>query len=109
VLTFSPVKNARERLRELMELYWQGLHRPVHFFPRTSWAYFEAGLDDIPWRVRAVWEGSRRDESNGRGECEDLYYQLAFRGADPLDEEFKALARAIFGPMREAMQEEPLQ
>jgi exodeoxyribonuclease V gamma subunit len=108
VLTFSPVRDARKRLCELLDLYWQGLHRPLHFFPRTSWAYIDAGLDDIVWKVRSVWEGSKREESGGRGECEDLYYQLAFRGIDPLDDEFKTLARSVFGPMKDAMGEQPL-
>jgi exodeoxyribonuclease V gamma subunit len=108
VLTFLPVADARERLSELLELYWRGLHRPLHFFPRTSWAYVEAGDDEIAGRVRAVWEGSRWEESEARAECEDPYYQLAFRGIDPLDDEFKALARALFTPMRAAMREEAL-
>jgi exodeoxyribonuclease V gamma subunit len=108
VLTFAPLKDAREQLCELLRLYWQGLHRPLHFFPRTSWAYLDAAVDDIPWKVRVIWEGSRHDESTGRGERDNPYYQLAFRGIDPLDDEFKALAGAVFGPMRAAMKEEPL-
>ncbi|HZN24432.1 MAG TPA: exodeoxyribonuclease V subunit gamma [Burkholderiales bacterium] len=108
VLTFSPVENPLQKLSALADLYWRGLHGPIHFFPRTAWMYVNTDSDDIISRVRSVWQGSSYDEDAPRGECEDPYYKLAFRGIDPLDAEFTALARAIFGPMRAAMTEKPL-
>jgi exodeoxyribonuclease V gamma subunit len=105
VLTFKPVEDARERLAELVALYWQGLHRPLHFFPRSAWARAKGDSDS---QVRTVWEGSKYNEDEARGERDDPYYQLAFRGTDPLDAEFEAAARAMFAPMRAAMDEEPI-
>jgi exodeoxyribonuclease V gamma subunit len=93
MLTFAPVENARALLEQLLALYWTGLHRPLHFFPRTACAYAEHG--DISYKVRSVWLGGR----DVRGECEDAYYNLAFRGTDPLDDEFKMLAQTVFVQM----------
>jgi exodeoxyribonuclease V gamma subunit len=108
VLTFSPVADARARLVELTELYWTGQQRPLHFFPRTAWAYVNSSEEDIVSKVRSVWQGSAYDESAARAERDDPYYELAFRGTDPLDEHFKAAARTVFGPMLDHMTERPL-
>jgi exodeoxyribonuclease V gamma subunit len=103
LITFAPVEDARGRLAELLELYWSGLHRPLHFFARTACAYAEQG--GMTRGVRAVWEGGYDTD----GEREDPYYALAFRGIDPLDEAFEHAARTLFVPMLAAMQEEALQ
>lgn len=100
--TFAPVVDARAILERLMALYWAGLRRPLHFFPPVSYEYVNSGAGR---KYRTLWEGSER--SGGvRGELRDPYYQLAFRGCDPLDDEFEELAGAVFGPMQAAMREE---
>jgi exodeoxyribonuclease V gamma subunit len=99
---YPPVKDSEARLLELLELYWQGLQRPLHFFPYTSWVYVEA-LWKEKEKVealrlsRAAWEGS----DFSRGEGEDPYYQVCFEHRDPLDEEFQSLAERIFRPLRQ--------
>jgi exodeoxyribonuclease V gamma subunit len=108
VLTFSPVPDARAKLKELVDLYWAGQRRPLHFFPRTARAYLETHSEEITGRVRAVWQGSMYDNENERPERNDPYYELAFRGTDPLDESFKAAARTVFGSMVAFMTETPL-
>ena len=40
--------------------------------------------------------------------AEDAYFALAFRGVNPLDDEFEAIAQTVFGPMQEALDEESL-
>ncbi|MGZ5258239.1 MAG: exodeoxyribonuclease V subunit gamma [Burkholderiales bacterium] len=99
MLTFAPVDNAGALLTELLELYWKGLHRPLHFFLRTACAYAESG--DINYKVRNVWLGGR----DVRGECEDPYYNVAFRGTDPLDDEFRIAAHTVFVQMNAALKE----
>jgi exodeoxyribonuclease V gamma subunit len=101
VLTYAPVNDARERLGELLALYWSGLHRPLKFFPRTACEYAKQGA--INYKVQTVWRGAYPDY---RGEGNDAYFALAFRGVDPLDDEFEAAARAVFGPMEAALTEE---
>ena len=40
-----------------------------------------------------------------RGECEDPYYNLAFRGMDPLDDEFRTAAHTVFVQMNAVLKE----
>jgi exodeoxyribonuclease V gamma subunit len=85
-------------LQELLEWYWHGLHRPLHFFPDSSFAYTDAGRKGKPDPLReahTTWEGSEYH----RGECEESYYQLAFRDHDPLDDEFVTVTDAVFLPL----------
>jgi exodeoxyribonuclease V gamma subunit len=103
VLTYSPVADARERLVELLDLYWTGIQRPLKFFPRTACEYAKHG--EINYKVRVVWTGAFPEY---RGEANDAYFALAFRGSDPLDEEFEAAARTVFGPMQATLTEETL-
>jgi exodeoxyribonuclease V gamma subunit len=105
ILTLRPVADAVARLEELVELYFAGLIRPLHFFPRTACVYFERG--QIDYVVKKEWEGSTF-EGNRPGECEDPYYRIAFRGVDPLDAAFEHNARVVFGPMKAALEEEAL-
>jgi exodeoxyribonuclease V gamma subunit len=106
VLTFAPVPDARERLGELLALYWNGLRAPLHFFPRTSSDYIDAG--ELNSKVRQTWAGSAWGESPQRPESLDPYYQLAFRGIDPLDSAFEAASRTVFEPMQSVMSQTPL-
>lgn len=103
VITFRPVDDAKARLAELLDLYWQGQHRPLHFFERTACVYAErGGLDRT---VASTWEGGF-DQS---GEGADPYYTLAFRGVDALDDAFERAAQTVFGPMMAAIEQEPLE
>jgi exodeoxyribonuclease V gamma subunit len=100
VLRFVPLPDARAILEKLMALYWTGLQRPLRLFPQSAQAYIDkdASID----AARRAWLYS--DHKYGEGA--DPYYRLAFRGCDPLDGEFEALAAAVFGPMKAAMEEE---
>jgi exodeoxyribonuclease V gamma subunit len=99
VLEFQPLtaEQARARLADLLDLYREGLCRPVHFFPRTARTLLESGA----WsKVRARWEGAPPHQ---RGESRDPAWRLALRGQpDPLDAEFERLASRVLGPLLEA-------
>ena len=104
-LHFGVVTDPRGVLRTLLEVYWNGLNRPLPFFPKTSLSLVEAEakassrsrktpLD----HARDTWLGSETPPI--AGECEDLAYRLGFRGVvDPLDAEFENLSREVLGPM----------
>jgi exodeoxyribonuclease V gamma subunit len=50
-----------------------------------------------PSRARSKWIASHH---SGHGEQTDAAYRLALRGlGDPLDDEFKTLADAVFAPL----------
>ncbi|MFN3884849.1 MAG: exodeoxyribonuclease V subunit gamma [Rhodocyclaceae bacterium] len=96
-LQLGPVPQARALLDELLAWYRAGLERALPFYPETAWAWLANK------NVRAAWEG---DPYHDRpGEQDDVYLRLYLRDRadDPLGEEFQRLARAIFGPLREAL------
>jgi exodeoxyribonuclease V gamma subunit len=104
---FRPVENSREILENLLEKYWAGLLMPLHFFPRTSWAYVERvlekgdPLEDALESARSTWIGN----DYAPGECEDVYYQLCFANTDPLDSEFQGIAEEVYGPLMDHQKE----
>jgi len=106
-----PLGRAPELLAGLLRLYWQGLSTPLKFFPQTACAYTDAVLKQEAGRsrqeplavARVKWEG--QSFSGAPGECEDPYFDLCFRGIDPLDEEFRQTARAVFEPLLSELKE----
>jgi len=100
---YSPVENSKEILENLLKDYWEGLMKPLHFFPDTSWVYAHTMLEknkseeDAINSAHRIWE--KTDYS--RGECEDPYYQLCFGNTDPLDSEFRRIAEKVFRPFLE--------
>lgn len=95
VLLTVPADEARARLAELLRHYRAGLMQPLHFYPKSAWAYVDNGHNaGAAWRK---WEGGQKAEF---GEGHDPAYRLALRGvAEPLDEEFFGLAGALFDPL----------
>ncbi|UCE06115.1 MAG: exodeoxyribonuclease V subunit gamma, partial [bacterium] len=100
---FVPVENSGEILAELLQIYWQGLVKPLHFFPESSWEYAQRMLEknkssDEALRIaRNKWLGSEFSW----GESADLYYQQCFGKYDPIDEQFEDLALTVFKPFLE--------
>ncbi len=85
---------AHRLLRDALALYREGLMRPLHFFPKSAWAYVTNG--DSLAKAQARWMGGRP----GHGEASDPAYRLALRGvAVPLDDSFRALATGVLGPL----------
>ncbi len=100
----DPVAEPRPLLQALLELYWQGSRRLLHFFPKSALAYTqqlrkEPNMDKAARVARIAWEGNEYQE--GSAERNNPYYQLAFRDTNPLDAEFEALALAVFEPLFE--------
>jgi exodeoxyribonuclease V gamma subunit len=97
----SPAAAASELLEGLLDIYWQGLVRPVHFFPKSSWAYAaellkKPGSTESALRKAASeWKGS----DFSVGEQDNPYYELCFRYTDPVDEELQALADRVYRPL----------
>lgn len=101
-LALRPVADAEAQLGALLRLYRQGLTEPLHFYPRSAWAYVERDGDIVS--AQRVWAPSRPD---ARGESQEAAHRLALRGCvDPLDETFEETANAIFGPLRAHIEED---
>ena len=97
----SPVEKSETILKELLEIYWAGLIKPLHFFPESSWTFVRETLekkrshDEARLTAQKTWLGS----AYKRGEFEDAYYQLCFKNTDPVDREFQRISTKIFGPL----------
>ncbi|MCP4366595.1 MAG: exodeoxyribonuclease V subunit gamma [Deltaproteobacteria bacterium] len=100
---FDLVQNPEEILEHLLQVYWQGLSEPVHFFPKTSYKYAHLLLEkekityDALENARKSWEGNDFTP----GESNDLYLDLCFRETNPLDEEFEKVSIEIYKPIFE--------
>jgi exodeoxyribonuclease V gamma subunit len=100
---FGPVPGAEQILEALLDVYRHGLLEPLPFFPESSRAFFEklADLDgDAPHALaaaRSQWLGS----DYAPGESENPYYRLCFGEREPLKDDFKRLAVAVFQPLFE--------
>lgn len=98
---YAPVDHAGDILLDLLKIYWQGLRRPLPFFPISAWAYAQvmSGGEKPP---EAAWKAARNAWESGYnpGEDDDPYFQKCFGHLDsPLDDEFGELALAVFGPL----------
>ncbi|MFZ2951131.1 MAG: hypothetical protein WA003_16770, partial [Desulfuromonadaceae bacterium] len=92
-LELPPVEGAVEILSDLLNLYCEGMTRPLRFFPETSWAFLQEGQSkaERSWRG-AQWMGFT-------GECDNQAVALCFGVEEPWGEEFNALAERIYGPL----------
>lgn len=101
IWTLAPVEGSEGILSFLLKTYWEGLMRPVRFFPESAWAFAREVLEkkkepqEAYGKARKVWEGGEYS----RGEMEDPYYQRCFGEVDPLDGDFEHLALAVFKPI----------
>ena len=98
----APVANAPVLLAELLEIYAQGLRRPLHFCPEVSLAQAASGEDAVCQKARSAWQ--KLLDQPGR---EADGYRYAFREAEVLGEEFVRLAQAVFGPLLAALGSAP--
>jgi exodeoxyribonuclease V gamma subunit len=88
------VTNPKRALARLIALYRVGLSRPLHFYPRSSWALATTGKTN---EALKKWQCTRNQPF---GESADQAYQLALRGVNnPLDLQFAELAKEIFQPI----------
>ena len=92
-------------LEQMLSFYWQGLHRPLAFFPETAMIYAQQVIHKATSEpqalqtARARWLGSEFS----RGEIEDVYFKQCFGKIDPLDEQFRDVALEVYRPLFEAM------
>jgi exodeoxyribonuclease V gamma subunit len=100
---FNRPLNCRKIVETLLDLYREGLTKPIHFFPETSLAYVQKSQNEKNTRQKALtgarlkWLGSGYEQSFA--ESDDLYYQRCFGNTDPIDEEFEAIAKQVYEPL----------
>jgi len=80
-------------IQNLLNLYWQGLVAPLPFFPESSLACYEYGLNSK--ELFKCWN----DPNSFKLESQDLAVRIAFRGIDPIDAQFADIADSVFSLM----------
>jgi exonuclease V gamma subunit len=100
VLIYPHVENSRQILSHLLEMFWQGLHRPLPFFPLSGYTYAEQRIKRSKSKHEALRLADKQwVNAYGRGEYDDPYFSLCFSGSDALDHRFMSIAESIFSPM----------
>jgi len=98
-LRLAPVADAEGLLTDLLQLRRQRLNRSLAFFPESALAWLEHGYGsgfDHAWCGRY----------NPAPERDQLAVRIAFRGHEPIGEEFEQTAMRVLGPMLEWSEEE---
>jgi len=97
----EPVAEPEPILAQLLELYWQGLNRPLPFFPETSCAWASAKPGKAEGDARLAWLGNYTLS----GEGSDPAYAYFFPPRSlPFTNEFVALT-GLFTPMFDSLEE----
>ena len=97
-LAWEKISNAKEILEDLCQLFWEGLRRPLPFFPDSALAFVDAqraGTANPLNKAAAKWNGGY----DVKGEKEKPENRKLFGEGDPLNDEFIALAERIWGPL----------
>ncbi|MCP4757770.1 MAG: exodeoxyribonuclease V subunit gamma, partial [Proteobacteria bacterium] len=99
-LASKPVENPEEYLSRLLGYYWDGLSKPLPFFPKSSEKYVQTLLGKKPdtalEQAEKTYKGYR-----GSGEMNDSYLAKCFSGRDPLDGRFTEVSENVLRPILE--------
>jgi exodeoxyribonuclease V gamma subunit len=98
---FKPVSENRKYLADLLNIFEQGLGKPLHFFPDTSLEYIRQKEIKGKTKTIALALARRKWASSdfARGESDNPYYDVCFKMTDPIDESFVGVSRAVFEPL----------
>ncbi len=115
-LVFPPLSGAPSAeilLAGLLDLYWEGLRRPLPLFPRSSRAWAENGpagggtAETGERQARERWSPTAPRRGEQPGECRDPAIRACFGEADPVGTlEFRILAERLFTPLLSALGQE---
>jgi exodeoxyribonuclease V gamma subunit len=97
-LAWEELSNAKQIIEDLCQLFWEGLRGPLPFFPDSALAFVEAeraGAANPLNKAATKWNGGY----DIKGEKEKPEYRKLFGEGDPLNDEFIALAKRIWGPL----------
>jgi exodeoxyribonuclease V gamma subunit len=101
-LFLSPVKHPQKELLPLLQYFLQGQQEPLHFYPKSSYAWARAKEKDRMNKARSCWYS--RYNYFGVGEEDHLAYTIALRGIHPLDPAFEDMA-TLFLPILAMLEE----
>ncbi len=95
-----PMQNSEATLESLLEIYWQGLSDPIHFFPFVSYRYANQVLMRAINPEKALYAVQNQWNNDfAWSEAQDPYISFWFKDEIPLDNRFEDLAISVFGPI----------
>ena len=103
------VDDPMKHLADLMEVYAEGICRPIPFFPQTSYAFarkYQSSADEFKALSAALnaWDGYDQKEKN------DSAYTIFYGEKSPLEEpcrgEFITLAQKVYSPILAHLKEQ---
>ncbi|RLB37026.1 MAG: exodeoxyribonuclease V subunit gamma [Deltaproteobacteria bacterium] len=101
--TYGVLPGARKLLAAYLELYLEGLRRPLPFFPESSYSFARELLVERKGESGAIEKAATawRGDQYRRAESDEPHYQTCFGNVDPLGETFQELALKVYGPLLE--------
>lgn len=101
--TFAEVSKPKNILQGLLNIYWEGLHYPVPFFPATSHAFAKKIVNDetaVEDGIRAAQKEWINNFRSYGDEGEDSYNQKFFKDSDVCqNQQFQKLAEIVWLPI----------
>ena len=101
---FPRIDDAETLLGNLLDLYWQGLHRPLPLFPKASFAFADKLLGkngDEQKALQAALDAFEGSDFTGGGDADDPYINICFPDSEFDEREFMNLARSVYVTMME--------
>lgn len=94
-------------LKQLLDIYYRGLCKPLPFFPSSSFEFFEQVNIKNKTSEEALQAAQRKWEGNdfAAGECTDPYFSLCFKNTDPFNEEFCETALKFYSSLADCMED----
>ena len=106
-IELMPIPDSKTFLKLLLDIYWQGISNPIHFFPFISHAYAKPVIQQAINPEKALQSVRNKWATEyGWSEAEDPYISLCFKHENPLDECFEDLAISVFEPILNNLREQ---
>src|SRR5699024_11127943 len=105
----SPVEEPLPILKELLQLYWQGLHIPLLFYGKSSYTYAEEVLKKRKLEEKALdkarkkWKSSSYGGNTYPGEGDDPYNKLAAGNRPFATPDFIEISKTFWAPFFKAL------
>ena len=100
-IRLTAFEESKTVLIDLLNLYSQGLVKPIKWYCKSSYAFSETVYEE----GKAIEEGIKSAEKvwdpswdGASAEKDDAYYKLATDGKDPFNEEFTETAQKVWAP-----------
>jgi exodeoxyribonuclease V gamma subunit len=95
IASFAPTDEAKERLDDLLEIYWQSLHQATPLIPDVSFEFVSAASKDPLKTAR-----KRFAPSQGFAPAEKRAYRIAYgRVLTDLPEGFADISKRVYAPL----------